>query len=425
MPPRPASTHLGPTERPGRAVSGTLTAVLAALAACNASAEGAREVVTTTTDSAGMAIVTINGQPTDLPRARLSGTPLTEVRGDAEPFLSDIGEVAFRSDGSLLVEDNASAGLFLFDVRGDLIRRVSGTGDGPGEIRNLTGLSVGVGDTAYAYDRRLARVTAFDPAGDLLQMIAVDREFAGRGTITWDVRAFDSDEFVLHSLGAIDSVAAPTGPRLEQRAALLHRLDAAGVARADPVAFRGGLSTMGQAFDGVSPFGNETLVAVGANRVAFGSGVEYELFVASRELETERVIRWPGWARPLDPATVQAVRDSMAARFARISQAPPERLAALLDAIFSPELIPARLPVLGQALMDDLGRIWVARFWPSTEPWRQEDSWHVLDPTGRPIARVELPARTRIGAVGRDRIALIMLDEFDVQHLRVFGVSFD
>ncbi len=142
---------------------GSKLAVVAmtALAGCTGQVESVGGVAVTQADSAGITIITIAGDPTSLPEGRLTEVPLTVIRGDAAPFLTDVGEVQFRGDGTLLVEDNRSAELRVFDRNGEMVRLVGARGEGPGEFRNLTDLSVDAGGTAYAYDRRLSRISAF------------------------------------------------------------------------------------------------------------------------------------------------------------------------------------------------------------------------------------------------------------------------
>ena len=125
-------------------------------------------------------------------------------------------------------------------------------------------------------------------------------------------------------------------------------------------------------------------------------------------------------------SVLAAVRDTIEKARAETRAAFPELATSLLEAQFGPDLLPEMLPALGPAFVDDLGRIWVSRFRPAaTDRWRQEDSWHVLDPTGRPLARVMLPKQSRLAAVKSDRIALIMRDDLEVEHIRVFAITSD
>ncbi len=70
--------------------------------------------------------------------------------------------------------------------------------------------------------------------------------------------------------------------------------------------------------------------------------------------------------------------------------------------------------------LDENGRLWVSAFRPTTDLWNEEDAWHILRPSGHPLARVRLPMNARIAAVRQNRVALIMRDSLDVEHLRVF-----
>lgn len=408
-----------------RCFGGLAVFCVTAIAACAGTEGESGEVpYAARRDSAGVEIVVISGDPSALPGVALSATHATEIRGDVSPFLSDAGEVALRADGAVLVEDNRSTEIYAFDSNGEPLARMGGAGDGPGEFRNITALSMGPADRVYVYDRRLGRISVLAGAGDLVRMVTVARDFAGRGTIALDAWPLSSGEYLLHSMGAIESDVVREGARLEQRTAVVQVLDSLGAPRGDPVRFPGGLATVGQQFDGSSPFGNATIVAVGHDQVVTGAGVDYDIRVLTRTLQTRRIIRWPGWERPLEEAVLLAARDSLRARFEATGRASAERVTTLLDALFAPELVPASLPVLGKVLIDHAGRLWVSRYSPATEVWAQETAWHVLDPTGQPLAQLSLPARTRLVAVGDDRIALVTRDDLDVQHVRVFDVVF-
>lgn len=91
--------------------------------------------------------------------------------------------------------------------------------------------------------------------------------------------------------------------------------------------------------------------------------------------------------------------------------------------MFMESFVPERLPALSAAKVDELGQIWVSAFRVSTDRWNQSNAWHVLDPEGRPRARVQLPARSRLVAVRSDRVAVVTLDDLDVEHVRVLEIE--
>jgi len=389
---------------------------------CSGQAEPRGGVGVTEVDSGGIVVVTISGDLSDLPVWTLSGVPVLEISGDAAPYLGSIGEVAFLSDGGLLVEDDLADEVHLFDSSGHIKHRLGGAGSGPGEFQNLTELTVTPGDTVFTYDRRQYRISVFDPTGTLLRTITLTREDGGRSTLAMDVWALDSDNLLLHRLSAWDSLNAAPPPRRDQRDVVLFALDREGIVRADPVRFPGGYSVEFEQGDAGSPFANQPIIAVGGGRVVYGSGLAYELTVSTPDLVPERIVRWAGWERPLSEELLQAVREEYEAGWEEIRAQRPDLVESLMEALFSPNVLPDLLPSLGPVLVDAGGRTWVSGFRPTTDRWNQQDSWHVLDEAGHPLARVPLPPNARLAACRGDLVALIMRDSLDVESLRVFRI---
>jgi hypothetical protein len=105
----------------------------------------------------------------------------------------------------------------------------------------------------------------------------------------------------------------------------------------------------------------------------------------------------------------------------------------MIELFFSSEVRPDTLPALGSALLDEDGRIWVARYRAPDDPavafsgpeqeWRQRDLWHVLDADGKPIARVLLPPESRLLAVRSDRVAVATRDALRAESVRVLTID--
>jgi hypothetical protein len=389
-------------------------------AGCSNGAESAERVRVTEVDSGGVILVTISGDPTNLPVWTLDESPVLEISGDAAPYLGSIGEVGMLSDGRLLVEDNQTHELHLFDAEGVVERLVGGAGSGPGEFQNMTKLTVTPGDTAFTYDRRQYRVTAFDADGALVRTVSLTREEGGRNTLAMDVWALDSDHLLLHRLSSWDSLNPAPLPRRDQRDVVLFPLDGEGMVRGDPVRFPGGYSVEFEMGDAGSPFANQPIISVGGGRVLYGSGLAFELTVSTPDLLPERVVRWDGWQEPLTEGMQDAVRQEIEAGLEEIRAQRPDLVEGILDALFSPNVLPDLLPALGSAFRDEAGRIWVSRFQPTTASWNQEEAWCVLGPGGHPLARLRLPPDTRLAAGRGDLVALITRDSLDVESLSIF-----
>ncbi len=393
-----------------------------AVACGEQSAGRATVVLTHETDSAGVALVTISGRPSDLPEWPLSAS-LAVLSGDAEPFLGSVGQVRFLSDGRFLVEDSQAELLYLVEADARSFLLVGDQGEGPGEFRDVTTLTVARGDTAFVFDRRLLRVSSLSPDGELIATVPVGEGLAG-ATRAEDAWATDSDHLVFHAAGPMDTLGAGAAWK-DQREALLFSLDGRGRPRSSPVRFTGGYriiandADVGRPFIVIAPFANQPIVAVGPDRVVHGSGLTYELFIQSPELQLERVIRWSGPRVATDDATIESARAWAEALYEGLRQQDSRMADVALEAAFAPELLPDSLPALSSVLVDSRGRFWVSRYISNDEAWDQRDAWHILAADGEPLARVSLPPESRLAAVGEDRVALIVRDELDVEHLRV------
>lgn len=391
-------------------------AVALTLVACQPAADGPRPGVIVG-DTVGVPSLAIEGLPDDLPVWTVDPLPIFSVRGDGPPFLSDVGEVEVLSDGRLVVEDNQSAELWLFDPSAAPVR-LAARGDGPGEIRNVQSLRVGAADSIFVFDRRHARMTILGPAGRVAEVIDLPRGAEGDGALlvsAWPL----GDMILLHSIRFSDPGDLSEGMRLGSQESIIRLADRSGRPSDRSEHFRAGLALINQRFDGRSPFAADPAVGVRGDRIVHARGPDYRLEVRDPDLALTRSIDWPGLRRSLGTDEVSRVRAEAEERFASAGRASPERVRALLDQLFAPDVVPDELPALGTVEVDQTGAIWVQRFRMGSEEWDQNDAWHVLDPSGRPLARVELTSDTRLAAIQDNHVVLVHRDELEVQHIGV------
>lgn len=397
-------------------------------------------IAVSTADSGGVRMVTITGSAAGLPEWTLSETPLTEISGNAAPFLGSVGEVALLGNQQLVVQDRMSTEVRLFDAEGQVLRLLGSRGDGPGEFRVVTQLSVTSGDTVHAFDSRLSRISSFAPDGALSTTIVVPGEqFAGPGTYARNAWVLDSERILEYGLrlGEDEAIRPTEQARRVVRNGIIQVISHDGTSRASPVELPGEFYVVGDGYIAPSPFSNHPFAAVDANRILYGSGRTYELEVRDFDLRPLMVVRWPGWEAAATDSVVDAVRASMMAGLEeerpRIGDAVVALYRKTIDDLSTPPALPDTLPALASALLDGDGRIWVARFRPpddfllaitgSTEHWHQEDVWHVLDADGEPIARVRMPPETRLLAVRSDRVVVVTRDDLNVESVRVLGIE--
>ena len=369
-------------------------------------------------DSAGIEIVTISGSDESLSMWSISADPTIEIRGDAPPYLGAVGQVALTSDGRLLVVDNLTKELRVFDQDGHY-ELIGGPGSGPGEFQSITSLTVGQNDTVYVYDRNLHRFTVLDPTGGLIGSLTVPSEHGGARTEPMNGWAFDGAHLVLERRGPYVGGRAEPLPRRDQRDALLFLLDRGGRVRDPPIRFTGDYTAEMPGGRAAVPFSNRPLVAVGADRLAYSSGLAYEITEVDRDFVTSRVIRWEGWPRRPLGEDLERLRETADENLAHIRSRWPDIADQMLDAIFSPAVLPDSLPALGSLLVSTSGELWASSFIPVLRAWNGPSTWHVLGPDGVPLARLLLPTALRIAAVRDSTIAIVVRDSLDVESIRV------
>jgi len=385
--------------------------------------ELATELSVTEVDSTGVRIVSIDGPVDALPEWSLAGAPVARISGEAPPYLGSVGEVAILSTGAVLVEDNQTTELHLFDSEGSHVRLVGGRGDGPGEFRDIGALTPVRGDTVWAYDSRHRRFSALQADGTLVRELTLRQQLAG--PLTFILRAWPLAEgqFVVQSRSMVD--ARPGDPSKVQQDVHVLTVNASGDAVGTSVRLPGRVSMLTR-FGIVSGFfTTEPMVAAWDHTVVWTSGLEYELVLATASLMPTRIIRWAGWAEPVTDSLVAATRDTFEQSLAEMRGSRPERADAIVEAIFAPEVVGARLPALRSVLLDDYGRIWISRFDVMDGPWHEVSSWHVLNLDGTPLARVTLPPDSRLGSVRGSRAALVVRDSLDVEHVLIYELPPD
>ena len=411
-------------------------AAMGVIYSCRDEAAPVEPISVTSFDSAGVRIVVVSGSMAALPEWTLSETPLTEVDGGAPPYLGTVGRVAFFGEDGLLVTDGQASILRSFGADGQVLRLMAGKGDGPGEMRTITQLSITPDDSVYAFDVRQNRFTVFGPDGVFAATMSVEPEFAGpasRVRVAW---ALGSDRFLLHGygLGSEESNGRPTElPTRVERDGLFRVVSSVGAGLTDLVRFPGESTVHFEGGNTGSPFWNHSIISTNGNRIVHGTGMPYELVVRDLDLHVLLVIRWLEQQEVLTPSTIRAVRGPMSASIPELRAAAPEAADRLIDALFDPDMLPDALPALGSVLIDEAGRIWVSQFRLNQDlrfamgggymNWDERDVWHVLDEDGIPLARVRLPVATRLLAVRSDRVVVVARDDLDVESVRVLTIQ--
>jgi hypothetical protein len=126
-------------------------------------------------------------------------------------------------------------------------------------------------------------------------------------------------------------------------------------------------------------------------------------------------IRIPQTLAPVTPAIRDAYAAAWRAEYARrpeIFEGPP-------DDLFDGEYA-THLPAYTSLVHDGAGGLWLGQW---ALPFDPEPRWfHVYSTRGRPIARIAIPWRARIGDIRGNRVALIESDSLGVEYVRTYDI---
>lgn len=375
----------------------------------------------TVRDSTEVRVATIHAAPGDLPEWRM-GDPLLSIRGgeDGSPHFESVSDALWLSDGRTLVVDAGALRLHLFDARGAYLESYGRRGEGPGEFQRLEMrrhrmVTLTPHDTVVVFDPARRALHFFHPdAGFARTERAPDPDDGASIQAMWP---YGDDRLVRHSVRYRRDDLAPGGGGIQRRAQTtrLELLDRGGSPLTEPVEFQGGYTALVQEGEVVQPFANTPFVAAERGRVVFGSGRDFHLTVMDSTFAPTLDVRWPAIREPLPAEEIDELRRA----YSGGSEATDD---PVLRAMFSDELLPEHRPALSRALFDSEGRIWVARFEPLPK-LRDETEWYVLDPSGRPLARVRMPERSILAAAGDDRVLVVSRDSLDVPRVEVLPLE--
>jgi hypothetical protein len=144
---------------------------VAMLGACERTGEAPQPI---RTDSLGVELIDYTRSFVDVPRQTWTTNPEPVLSiGGPSSELYRVGSVLFQSDGEIVAANGGLRQLLLFDRAGTLRARAGGEGSGPGELRELTDLSVGPGDSLFVYDAFQRRLSVFDQDATFVRAIAL------------------------------------------------------------------------------------------------------------------------------------------------------------------------------------------------------------------------------------------------------------
>lgn len=327
---------------------------------------------------------------------------LTE--GSPEYQFTRVLTVLMMPDRGILVADDPSLEVRVFDVSGSHIRSIGGSGDGPGEFRAINGVFL-QGDTIVVIDGMTRRMTKFDTAGAVLETTPIEAsgEFA-QGL--WMYRAAGTTEagmvFVADSYPA-DMTGVPT-VHWDSMPTLLY---GASGDLLDTIAEYAGMDTYSTS-ERAGPliFGRRTSAAVAGGRLYMADGSSYEVreYLPRRGLVRRlRVLREPR------QVTATMVDEYIKNRLIRTDPARVPQTRERLDA--APKA--GALPWISAIVVDVLGSVWVKEY--PTLPVGTPTSWGVFGGEGDWLGNVAIPSSVEPYYIGTDFVLGVRTDTLGVE----------
>ncbi len=324
------------------------------------------------------------------------------------------GSMKQRPDGSLMIADRSSLEVRLFSATGGFLGFFGGSGDGPGEFRDLDGIEA-AGDTLLALDD--GRVTVIAPDLTVVHTFNVDR-FTTDRLFTTDLHYLDGGailpEFrrrVLPGDGLTGLVRRPEPLVLFglERA----QLDSIGETRGTEISVHVHDGSLAGGAGARLHFGKMSHIASLGRSVFHGASdmMQVEELDASGNLV--RILRVPGYPLDLSDARIAAERDHFLERLE-----PGHPLRAVFEALPASDTRPA----FADIRVDPSGAVWLELYRGESEQ-DQPQEWLVLDADGTWLGTVEIPDRFTVSDITMDAVLGVWEDELDVQHPQVLRLT--
>ena len=344
----------------------------------------------------------------------LADEPLLRVGmldGPDEHLFGNISGAIRLEDGSVVVADEQSRNIRMFDAGGRHVWTSGREGEGPGEYRGLWLLRGCPGAAVTVYDWRIKRITELDSNGSVVYTRAL-RGTDGPGPYGAPACSPDGDLVVTDWPEAEDGMAVG---EFRWEMSLSRERDGtvatlrSGIPGTELYHHGGGIS-------GPVTWGKDMAFAVTATGVWYGSADDYQLEHVNWTGRVTRVARWKGPELEVTREHLDRYLDSQMARFETAEERrsfETERWPEIRDGL--PERLPA-FAAKGLLPLTD-GSVWVV-----PHSWRDLGAaeFHLLVPDGTWLHRLTIPAGRTLLDAGPGWVLVLEEGEFDEQSVAVY-----
>lgn len=391
--------------------------VLVAIAACG---DGRSTAFSTSTDSAGVRIVTSTAPVWGATGGwQVDTTPLLSI-GDAigpnPVLLVEVNGVRLLSNGHIAVVNGSEHEVRYFDSKGNAAGRTGRSDTDAFRSVSLVGNS---GDSLLLWDAELDHATLLDPGGRVVRSFSLTKRDTSAATrLGYAPAALFGDGTLL--LAARSGAATGEQSGLRRDTIPLRRADAFGVIGVPIASVPGSeaLAIITKKF--VSrferPFGQRTVIgAQGANTLVGTGDIDgLTVYDSTGKLAAYYRVDRPRRSIPESDIAALGFRQGR-----QLQQLPPD-FAAVFRRVLTEVGVPGTLPTTYQLVVDATGAIWlrddVGPVLRDSIPQR----WTVLSATGAWLGAVTTPRRFEVHQITADRVVGVQRDENDVEYVRVF-----
>ncbi len=339
-----------------------------------------------------------------------------ESASGEDVHLSWVRDMDVDSEGRVYIADGMAKEVIVLDPDLRYGRTIGREGEGPGEFRVVSRVQMLPGDSLFAWDQLMMRLTVFEPESDEVAYIHRPestlelsvgnvmklpgaagligtswRTFRASGPTEEDQRPFSIlyhlDEDADGTVVAADSLFTfPPWENLVER-------------RRDPRDSRGGAVRVS-----THPFGHKPFVQIlDGDRIVYASSLALDVKVVSIEGRTESAFSYETTRIGVNKTELRSEADNMSRYFARILR----------------DTAPHTWPPLVGLVVDDQRRIWAG----IRKTDRSAREWAAFMPDGTHVMSVDLPAGFMLYAVRDGRAIGAVQDENEVPQVRAYRLA--
>lgn len=387
--------------------------VLLVALACNDPGPGSARPDFQVRDSAGIRILE-NASPSPGSRLdwRIGPAPSASigVREGEEPYMLHNAFSATRlSDGRIVVANDGSSELRVFDELGTHLVNWGGRGEGPGEFSgDLREVGRWAGDSIIAWNTHFEEgLSVFDADGNFGRSFFLER---GTDRFPYPLAAHAGGTILTSAFAGSDGRAVEIRNGDGTPAIALGVFPSAEVYEYERPEGGRGTRDVAYGFVLLNGFWGDLVFVAFTNR--------YEIRAFGTDGTLARIVRRDHVPRPTTQADIDYYVESQLAYYPNFSADEVARYRQ----VFESTPLAKTFPAFSEVVVDAAGYLWVREYDFPGEP-RPAPLWTVFDPGGRVLGFVETPSGLAILEIGEDYILGRTEDDLGVESIHLWPLE--